>query len=30
MPKGIDKIKIGFIIRIVGKSGEKWQTGHNK
>jgi hypothetical protein len=22
-PKGIDKIRIGFIIRIVGKSGEK-------
>jgi hypothetical protein len=29
-PKGIDKIRIGFIIRIVGKSGEKWQTRHNR
>jgi hypothetical protein len=29
-PKGIDKIRIGFIIRIVGKSGEKWQTRYDR
>jgi hypothetical protein len=28
--KSIDKIRIRFIIRIVGKSGEKWQTRHNR
>jgi hypothetical protein len=26
LPKGIDKMKTGFIIRIVGKSGEKGVT----
>jgi hypothetical protein len=28
--KSIDKIRIRFIIRIVGKSGEKWQTRYDR